>query len=264
MTTVDKATQTIVSWEKLWKQYKEGTPHASAFRQRLPSTRDRMQKWFQNRMSIKDIQRKGLMKNRHIFGANLDELVRREQTSVSVPIFVSKCIAAIEDGDRLTEDGVYRINGNAAEIQKLRLTIDEGGNYDLKQKKWDVHTLTGSLKLFFRELEKPLVPWTTYKQAVTIFKKNNSQNSDATQEIKEILQKLTKPAFTTLHAVVTHLRKVMVSDNKMKVTSLALVFGPNITWTENENISQQNIGENFMYQSKFLEYLLQNPGVFEH
>ena len=35
---------------------------------------------------------------------------------------------------------------------------DSQEDYDLADAKWDVHTLTGTFKLFFRELHSPLLP----------------------------------------------------------------------------------------------------------
>ena len=43
-------------------------------------------------------------------------------------------------------------------VQRLRLQIDQG-NLAVLDTVDDVHVLTGALKLFFRELQEPLVPW---------------------------------------------------------------------------------------------------------
>ena len=58
----------------------------------------------------------------------------------------------------LTTDGVYRQSGNLSVVQRLRLQIDQG-NLGVLDTVDDVHVLTGALKLFFRELQEPLVPW---------------------------------------------------------------------------------------------------------
>lgn len=57
-------------------------------------------------------------------------------------------------------DGLYRINGNQAQIQKLRLLVDDRDDYNLAD--YDINVLTGALKLFFRELKEPLIPFTLY------------------------------------------------------------------------------------------------------
>ena len=58
----------------------------------------------------------------------------------------------------LTTDGVYRQSGNLSVVQRLRLQIDQG-NLAVLDTVDDVHVLTGALKLFFRELQEPLIPW---------------------------------------------------------------------------------------------------------
>ncbi len=76
-----------------------------------------------------------------------------------VPLFVRRCVAEIErDADRLRTDGVYRQSGNLSHVQRIRLQVDQG-NWSALESVEDVHVLTGALKLFFRELKEPLIPW---------------------------------------------------------------------------------------------------------
>lgn len=53
--------------------------------------------------------------------------------------------------------GVYRTSGNLATIQKIRFEVDNGRLNILGQYAKDPDVLTGSLKLFFRELKEPLI-----------------------------------------------------------------------------------------------------------
>ena len=75
----------------------------------------------------------------------------------------------------LSTDGVYRQSGNLSVVQRLRLQIDQG-NLAVLDSVDDVHVLTGALKLFFRELQEPLIPW-----EVTYFFLNNSRNDGSYQ-----------------------------------------------------------------------------------
>lgn len=90
-------------------------------------------------------------------------------------------------------DGLYRISGNLATIQKLRYKVDHGEvlpqsllwglkaqvdadclphptadeRLDLDDGRWDdVHVITGALKLFFRELPEPLFPFSHFHQFI--------------------------------------------------------------------------------------------------
>merc|ERR1719419_1047709 len=105
-----------------------------------------------------------------------------------VPNFVSNCIYALESRSLLSTDGLYRINGNCAEIQRLRFLIDSEKPCDLADKRWDVHVLTGSLKLFFRELHEPLIPWTAFLAATETLKATGGgENKNAALKIRKIV-----------------------------------------------------------------------------
>ena len=57
------------------------------------------------------------------------------------------------------------------------------------QFRWDVHVLTGSLKLFFRELHDPLIPWTAFLAATEILKATGGgENKNAAIKIRKIVE----------------------------------------------------------------------------
>lgn len=57
-----------------------------------------------------------------VFGSTLAELKAQEKTNI--PIFVLHCIQHIEKSEEnMVTDGLYRISGNAAQIQKIRFEV---------------------------------------------------------------------------------------------------------------------------------------------
>ncbi|KAK7877334.1 hypothetical protein WMY93_031984 [Mugilogobius chulae] len=60
-----------------------------------------------------------------VFGCHLDTLCHRENSTV--PRFVQKCVRFVERRG-LDTDGIYRVSGNLAVIQKLRHKVDQGEN----------------------------------------------------------------------------------------------------------------------------------------
>lgn len=57
-----------------------------------------------------------------VFGSTLSELHQQDKTTI--PIFVLQCINHIEKSvENLRSDGLYRISGNAAQIQKIRYEV---------------------------------------------------------------------------------------------------------------------------------------------
>ena len=98
-----------------------------------------------------------------MFGSNLINLCKKEKRNV--PIFVEEIIAAIESKG-LNMDGIYRMSGNLVDVQKVRNQVDHG---KLNFKDFDIHVLCGALKLFFRELDDPLVPYCLHQHFINSY-----------------------------------------------------------------------------------------------
>lgn len=99
------------------------------------------------------------------FGCFLEHVVGTDQPRV--PAFVQRCVAAIEiSEENLKTDGLYRASGNLSQVQKIRLQVDQN-NLSVIDQEEDVHVLTGALKLFFRELKEPLIPYHAFRKAIS-------------------------------------------------------------------------------------------------
>ena len=57
----------------------------------------------------------------------------------------------------------FQFAGVLSSIQKLRFEVDQG-NMDYLEETEDVYIIGGALKLFFRELQEPLIPWDIVEQ----------------------------------------------------------------------------------------------------
>ena len=97
------------------------------------------------RRTFSELFNKGIIERRSVFGNSLVKL--QEQSQRDVPQFVKKGIEEIEH--YLNERMIYGTPGNLAEIQKIRMEIDNG-NIDIIERTKDVYILAGALKLFFR------------------------------------------------------------------------------------------------------------------
>ncbi|CAB1346976.1 unnamed protein product, partial [Coregonus sp. 'balchen'] len=118
--------------------------------------KNRLKKFITRRPSMKTLQEKGIIKDQ-VFGCHLLALCEREGTTV--PNFVRQCVEAVEKRG-LEADGIYRVSGNLATIQKLRFLVDQEVEFNLDDSQWeDIHVVTGALKMFFRELPEPLFPF---------------------------------------------------------------------------------------------------------
>ncbi|XP_017160472.1 rho GTPase-activating protein 9 isoform X7 [Poecilia reticulata] len=80
----------------------------------------RLKKLILKRPPLQALQEKGLIKDQ-VFGCRLEMLCERERSTV--PRFVRLCTEAVEKRG-LDTDGIYRVSGNLAVIQKLRFLVD--------------------------------------------------------------------------------------------------------------------------------------------
>ncbi|XP_009984357.1 PREDICTED: rho GTPase-activating protein 15-like [Tauraco erythrolophus] len=137
--------------------------------------KSRLKKFISRRPSLKTLQEKGLIKDQ-IFGSHLHLVCEHEKSTV--PQFVRLCIKAVEKRG-LDVDGIYRVSGNLATIQKLRFVVNQEEKLNLDDSQWeDIHVVTGALKMFFRELPEPLFPYCFFEQFVEAIKRLEEKASN--------------------------------------------------------------------------------------
>ncbi|XP_008823414.1 rho GTPase-activating protein 15 [Nannospalax galili] len=164
--------------------------------------KSRLKKFITRRPSLKTMQEKGLIKDQ-IFGSHLHTVCERENSTV--PWFVKQCIEAVEKRG-LDVDGIYRVSGNLATIQKLRFIVNQEEKLNLDDSQWeDIHVVTGALKMFFRELPEPLFPYSFFERFVEAIKKQD--NSARIETIRSLVQKLPPPNHDTMKILFGHLTK---------------------------------------------------------
>ncbi|XP_053184210.1 rho GTPase-activating protein 15 isoform X2 [Scomber japonicus] len=212
--------------------------------------KNRLKKFIIRRPSMKTLQEKGLIKDR-VFGCHLLTLCEREGTTV--PKFVKLCLEAV-DKRGLDADGIYRVSGNLATIQKLRFIIDQEEDLDLDHSQWeDIHVITGALKMFFRELPEPLFPFKSFQLFVEAVKIKDQKQK--VQAVKDLIQKLPKPNHDTMKLLFSHLQRVLAYSRKnlMSTQGIGIVFGPTLMWPE---LDGGNMAFNMVYQNQIIEFIL--------
>ncbi|XP_008113277.1 rho GTPase-activating protein 9 isoform X3 [Anolis carolinensis] len=243
-----------------------------AYKKRVKS---KLRRFIAKRPPLRSLQEKGLIRDQ-VFGCRLEALCQRE--GGTVPHFVQMCVEAVEERG-LDVDGIYRVSGNLAIIQKLRFIVDReravtsDGRYvfpeqrcqeerlQLSDPQWDdVHVITGALKLFFRELPEPLVPCSLFDEFIASVKLSDSK--DKVVKLVGLIQSLPQPNRDTLRYILEHLRKVMEhSDaNRMTTQNIGIVFGPTLLRHERDSAS---LVEGMVYQNQVVELLLTEfPNIF--
>ncbi|KAM4543354.1 rho GTPase-activating protein 12-like isoform 4-T4 [Fundulus diaphanus] len=213
-------------------------------------TRMKLKKFLIRRPTYQAVRDKGYIKDQ-VFGCSLSSLCQRENTSV--PNFVRMCIDHVENTG-LSVDGLYRVSGNLAVIQKLRFAVNHDEKVELDDSKWeDIHVTTGALKMFFRELPEPLFTYGSFSDFVNAIK--CSDYKQRVNSVKDLIKKLPKPNHDTMQALFKHLRRVIEHGeaNRMTTQSVAIVFGPTLLRPETET---GNIAVHMVYQNQIVELIL--------
>eukprot|EP00842_Homolaphlyctis_polyrhiza_P002985 jgi/Hompol1/3688/HPOL_001664-RA len=159
-----------------------------------------------------------------IFGGLLEAQYASEN---GIPTFVVKCITAINERG-LESQGIYRLSGNAATIQRIKALVNQKNLSELDDESLDLNVVSGLLKLYFRELKNPLIPFDFYDRFIACMKIDDY--NERLIEIKNLVQTLPKIHYDVLEFLMRHLVVVASHSavNKMEPSNLAIVFGPTI------------------------------------
>uniref|UniRef100_A0A8C2E3H6 Rho GTPase activating protein 12b n=1 Tax=Cyprinus carpio TaxID=7962 RepID=A0A8C2E3H6_CYPCA len=213
-------------------------------------TRVKLKKFLTRRPTLQAVRDKGYIKDQ-VFGCSLTALCQREGTSV--PNFVKMCIEHVENTG-LNVDGLYRVSGNLAVIQKLRFAVNHDEKVNLEDNKWeDIHVTTGALKMYFRELPEPLFTYASFNDFVEAIK--HSDYKQRVQSIKDLIKQLPKPNQETMKVLFRHLKRVIDHGevNRMTTQSVAIVFGPTLLRPE---VETGNMAVHMVYQNQIVELIL--------
>jgi len=189
------------------------------------------EKSLENILSIK----KQLQKHQKIgslFGVSLEEILEREnRKDHGIPLLVEMAANCVRENG-INVEGILRLSGTMANVDKLRKLFDSTPPpYDgINLKEWDVHDVGSVLKIFFRELPEPLVPFALFEPLMDVQRNGSLEREERLNALKPILHQLPPTNITLLKYLVQFLQDIEEhSDvNKMTVSNLAIVFGPNI------------------------------------
>ncbi|XP_028398970.1 rho GTPase-activating protein 21-like isoform X2 [Dendronephthya gigantea] len=162
----------------------------------------------------------------------------KSKTNSSLPLLVEHCCNVVEN-KALESIGIYRVPGNSAMVtaleEELNIKTPEDVNFD--EPKWnDANNMASLLRNFLRKLPEGLVTSELYARFIDA---NRIEGDDRMWSLKRLIQQLPSAYGETLRFIIAHLKKVSQhSDkNKMEVRNLAIVFGPTIVRTGEDNMS---------------------------
>ncbi|XP_043254603.1 rho GTPase activating protein at 1A isoform X3 [Colletes latitarsis] len=160
-----------------------------------------------------------------LFGAKIQQVCKREKRDV--PFIITACVREVERRG-VGEVGLYRVSGSASDLTKLRKSF-ESNSYEAEQllKEVDVHSVTGVLKLYLREMPEALFTDALYPAFLEAFQNSELSKSVALRRVYESLPIVNKAVIDFLLAHLIRVNK-HETQNKMSLHNLATVFGPTL------------------------------------
>ncbi|NXV22575.1 RHG06 protein, partial [Cepphus grylle] len=157
-----------------------------------------------------------------------------------VPRIVERCCKHIETHGLQTV-GIFRVGSSKKRVQQLREEFDQGLDVFLDEHQ-SVHDVAALLKEFLRDMPDPLIP----RELYAAFLSTAAMEGLAQLATLQLLLFLLPPCHSdTLHRLLRFLGEVarhaegsrgpdgqQIPGNKMTVSNLATIFGPNILQKE--------------------------------
>ncbi|XP_041094237.1 active breakpoint cluster region-related protein isoform X2 [Polyodon spathula] len=174
-----------------------------------------------------------------VFNIHIELVAERE--GILVPHIVRYCVEEVERRG-LEEVGIYRISGVATEVQALRTAFSTNLRDALvRLKAVDVNAVSGTLKLYLRELPEPLLPPQYFQALASALAFDDPLEKQ--HRLLLVLQNLPSVNRNTFLFLLEHLRRVSQNQevNKMTPQNLATVFGPSLLRPPKEPLGESGL-----------------------
>nr|XP_057930362.1 unconventional myosin-IXb isoform X6 [Doryrhamphus excisus] len=155
------------------------------------------------------------------FGVRVCHLVSEKNP---VPMVLEMMLEHVEMQGLYTE-GIYRKSGAANRMKELHQRLETDPHLVCLED-YPIHTVTGLVKQWLRELPEPLMTFTHYNEFLHAVELPDKQ--EQLYAIYKGLEELPMANFNTLERLVFHLVRVCKEEahNRMSPNSLAIVFAP--------------------------------------
>ncbi|KFO34914.1 Rho GTPase-activating protein 23 [Fukomys damarensis] len=194
------------------------------------------------------------------FGVRLEECQPAAENQ-RVPLIVAACCHVVE-ARGLESTGIYRVPGNNAVVSSLQQQLNRGpGDINLQDERWqDLNVISSLLKSFFRKLPEPLFTNDKYSDFIEANRIEDARERMKT--LRKLIRDLPGHYYETLKFLVGHLKTIAdhSEQNKMEPRNLALVFGPTLVRTSEDNMTDMVTHMPDRY--KIVETLIQHSDWF--
>ncbi|XP_027009366.2 unconventional myosin-IXb isoform X2 [Tachysurus fulvidraco] len=155
------------------------------------------------------------------FGVHLPTLTSRAEP---VPCVLERLLAHVEMNGLYTE-GIYRKSGSTLKAKELHQLLDKSPQ-STSLDNYQIHTVTGLIKCWLRELPDPLMTFNLYNDF--LYAADLPEKSERLRAIYRKLEELPAPNYSTLERLIFHLVRVAKEEsyNRMSASALSIVFAP--------------------------------------
>ncbi|XP_028675476.1 LOW QUALITY PROTEIN: rho GTPase-activating protein 23-like [Erpetoichthys calabaricus] len=194
-----------------------------------------------------------------VFGVRLEDC-QPASSNKFIPLVVESFCNLVEEMG-LENTGIYRVPGSNAAVSSLQEQLNKGIEMNPNDEKWqDPNVISSLLKSFFRNLPEPLFTDDRYSDFIDANRLEGA--GERLKTMKKLIHDLPGHYFHTLKFLVGHLKTVAdhSEKNKMEPRNLALVFGPTLVRTSEDNMTDMVTHMPDRY--KIVETLIQHYSWF--
>ncbi|ROL48424.1 Rho GTPase-activating protein 23 [Anabarilius grahami] len=178
------------------------------------------------------IMKKGKKMGPKAFGVRLEDCLPDANNKIVVT-----CCRLVEEMG-LEYIGIYRVPGNNAMVSSLQDQLNKGMEIDTAEERWqDLNVISSLLKSFLRKLPEPLFTDDKYNDFIDANRLEDA--GDRLKTMRKLIRDLPDHYYHTLKFLISHLKTVAdhSEKNKMEPRNLALVFGPTLVRTSEDNMT---------------------------
>jgi len=184
------------------------------------------------------------------FGVSLDWIL--DNQSVTIPPIMTQCVTFLQQPECLETEGIFRKAANAASVKECVQKLNRGEKVIETLSVQDVILVTVILKTFLREMSEPLLTFDLFESILHFADIPRESRLTYCQDL--IIKKLPERNYAVLKYLTEFL--VLVNDrsdmNKMTASNLAVVFGPNLAWPGDQQLTLAYIG----HINSFVQFLI--------
>ncbi|KAL3064209.1 hypothetical protein OYC64_000484 [Pagothenia borchgrevinki] len=165
-----------------------------------------------------------LLHNHKLFSGDMLSFI--QASGQQIPIVVESCICYI-NLNGLQHEGIFRVPGSQTEVNNLRDAFERGED-PLAERRYELDSVAGVLKLYFRSLENPLFPMDSTSQLLEQAQIKNEAERAA--QLKMVIFSYPERVIVVMRYLFAFLHHVSQysDENMMQPYNLAVCFGPSL------------------------------------